>query len=272
MMARYSSKEQEQYAQTKRVKVLGLWDYVGYAHKLTGWEVYVVDVATHEHEKASPTRRYYSFTKAEALEYAKEYAVAHCLPFDLQHDVHKRPEPVLYGPQETCVGCGRIERERYSREAYLCKKCRAAIAARSQGEDTEFQVDRRLLPTRPRLRIRHDDDDRMNTQLVGLLAVLTKNTEAISVDIHTSRGSYIGYYAKIAYHSHGQLWQLSAEQGAALQELAGPGGLLETYGMTCYQEGRRAGSDLLGRLASGEIHPGTFQLERDDMVGAKDED
>lgn len=262
-MKRYSSKDQERNFEPRRVRVApardrGLYSYRG---RIRYWTVFVQDMLAHKHER----KRSYP-TKAQALNAAKALAQQFDLAFDLQHDVLADEEEIKRGPLRKCVACQHTQERRHVE--FVCETCKAKI--RRDPDDTlnAYSIDDHVLPYKRY----HITEAPIRTALLDILYRLTANVDPISTFrwadersesyFNTPKLEHLASYGK-GKHSGCKVLHLREEQAQAIRDLVQEGGVLDELMTACFQAGKRKGSNMLDKLARGEINATRFQLERE---------
>ncbi|MFW6116665.1 MAG: hypothetical protein ACOC6F_02965 [bacterium] len=205
--------------------------------------------------------------KREAVDQAKATAERFDWPFDLQEDIVPWAE-IERGLQLTCVVCGkqwRVNRSTYARgwrrdACPDCKKAAKAHYAKNQ-ELREVKVVQYGVTLAPgnhyEYRVQGFDTEYADHQaLRAMLGIAAPDVEIEKREIR--RDADLGTadsYGSRAWIAPMQEWQFEALKQA-----------IEYMNMTirfAYQQGLKAGSNMIEKLRSGEMHPNDFSDLRD---------
>lgn len=279
MTQRYSSADQERYFQPNKIHVIR--DRQGRGSSWSKYYIYQINMVTGRwvsvllkdsslnvwlKKKDRTSRSHWDYwwaeTKKEAIDKAKERAILDNLPFDLQAgflDSSDISESYTGGPITVCGLCG--ENQKRSWQPFICKTC---LVDAEQGR-----------------KIRADDSSKIFIRVESLISVGRETSKEITEQLLlVARASweegvrawaekdpkYLG--ENKSYHSRdANIWQvaLSEEQVEAIKKITE---IINSLALYQYQKGKDYGSNLLLRLARGEVHPADFEDHR--HPGGKD--
>ncbi len=267
MTKRYSSRDQEDHFEPRRIQVLKRERYR--YNRGTGWFVVIRNMVTGEIEEWyskpwgkpadwSPERPGNPWEKGQALDYAKQQAKERQLAFDLTADVDVPYDEVVEGPERNCLLCG-IDLRR-GRDPGICQTCRAHAHA-----GAELEAERELyqiVPANlmPKARYVRDSEDYQRRMGFALLRVAGVMVESNRRKFNDPKPPSLGKTSRSSLGSHDSCdVHLTAAQFEGMEDLVQA--VLE-YGHAQRLTGREEGSSLLRRLAKGEIHPDDFSDAR----------
>lgn len=267
MAKRYSSRDQEEHFEPRRIQVLKR-HYYHYSRGV-GWFVVVRNMITGTVEEwySKPwgklarwqeKRPDSALEKADALSYAKQQAQERELAFDLTADVDVPYDEVLEGPERDCLLCGTSLRRGHDPD--ICQTCRAhaSAGAELEAERNLYQiVPENLMPKASYISNSADYQKRIGFALLRVAGVMVEsNRRKFNDPKPPSLGNM--YRSGVGSHSIYDV-HLSEAQFEGMQDLVQA---VFEYGEAQRSWGKDDGSSLLRRLAKGEIHPDDFSDAR----------